>query len=193
MKVTQRIFTLLIVVALTFFHFHSAVAQAKDSTKKKDPLFELSFGNTLLFIPDSKINSIHAQTSVVLPTSALLFFAEIRPTKIIRFPIFFNLPTESKQFIVDGQLVNEKANVTFGGGTEFRVFKVNVNEKTRLDLEIGPLASFIVDKHSVVRVAPIIAARLRLMKGENFVMYIGGSFSFGIDAAGLLYGTGTMF
>jgi hypothetical protein len=193
MKMIKRISPLLIIIAFTFFHFPSAIAQAKDSTGKKDPLFELSFGNTLLFIPDSKVNSIQAQTSVVLPTSALLFFAEIRPTKIIRFPIFFNLPTESKQFIVDGQLVNEKANITFGGGTEFRIFKVNINEKTKLDFEIGPLASFIVDKHSVVRLAPILAARLRLMKGENFVMYVGGSFSFGIDAAGLLYGTGTMF
>jgi len=38
-----------------------------------------------------------------------------------------------------------------------------------------------------------MAARLRIMRGENFVMYIGTSYSFGINTWGVLYGTGTVF
>ena len=168
-------------------------AQTSDSLKIKDPLFEISFGNTILFIPDKLITTIQNQTSLVIPTSALLFFTELRPKKFLRFPFFFNLPTETKQFLVDGQLVYKKANPTFGAGLEMRIFKVSIDQKTKLDLEMGPLASCIVDRNNVFRLVPVIAGRLRLVRGENFVMYFGGSFSFGINAMGLLYGTGTMF
>ena len=192
MPLIRDIFPALLLFLLVAFSNLDSKCQTTDSTAK-DPLFEISFGNSLLFIPDSKIASIHAQSSVVLPTSALLFFMELRPKKILRVPLFFNLPTESKQFIVDGQLVNEKANPTFGAGAEFRLFKIKFNEKTALDMEIGPLASFIISSNNIIRVAPVVAGRLRLMRGDNFVMYIGSSFSFGIDAMGLLYGTGTMF
>lgn len=174
-------------------HFGTIFAQLKDSVKSKDPLFEISFGNTILFIPDKQLNTIQNQTSLVIPTSALLFFTELRPKKVLRFPFFFNLPTETKQFLVDGQLVYKKANPTFGGGIEFRVFKVSIDDKTKLDMEMGPLASCIVDKQNVFRFVPVLAGRLRLIRGENFVMYFGGSYSFGINAMGILYGTGTMF
>ncbi|MBK7668102.1 MAG: hypothetical protein IPJ32_12660 [Sphingobacteriaceae bacterium] len=73
------------------------------------------------------------------------------------------------------------------------MFQIKIDERSKLDFEIGPLASFIFDKNNVVKVAPIVAGRLRIRRGENFVMYFGGSYSFGIDALGLLYGTGTIF
>lgn len=176
-----------------FLYFGTFMSQVKDSVHSKDPLFEISFGNTILFIPDNQLTTIQNQTSLVIPTSALLFFTELRPKKLLRFPFFFNLPTESKQFLVDGQLVYKKANPTFGGGMEIRLFKASIDDKTKLDMEIGPLASCIVDRNNVFRFVPVIAGRLRLIRGENFVMYFGGSYSFGINAMGILYGTGTMF
>lgn len=182
-----------ILLIILFSFTYILPAQKNDSLTTKDPLFEISFGNTILFIPDNQINTIQNQTSLVIPTSALLFFTELRPTKFLRFPFFFNLPTESKQFLIDGQLVYKKANPTFGAGIEMRMFKVNIDQKTKLDMELGPLASCIVDRNNVFRFVPVIAGRLRLIRGENFVMYFGGSYSFGINAMGLLYGTGTMF
>ena len=62
----------------------------KDSiTKKKftKRYFELSIGQTLLFISDSKIASIKKAASVIVPTDAKLFFAELRPDKKIKIPI----------------------------------------------------------------------------------------------------------
>ena len=55
----------------------------QDSIKKKKAkrLFELSLGQTLLFISDSKLEKIKNTTAVIVPTSAKLFFAEFRPVK----------------------------------------------------------------------------------------------------------------
>lgn len=175
------------------FSFLFVAAQNKDSTTKHKDHFELSFGQSLLFISSNKQASLRDQSSVIVPTNAVLFFIELRPKKIIRIPVFFNLPTETKQYLVNGQIINERASPTFGAGVEFRLFKIKIDERSRLDFEIGPLASFIFDKNNVIKIAPLVAGRLRVMRGENFVMYLGGSYSLGINALGVLYGTGTVF
>jgi hypothetical protein len=180
-----------IIVLLVLFVFQIS-AQTKD-TLKKNSHFELSFGQSLLFISNSKQVNIRNESAIVVPTNSILFFIELRPQKIVRVPVFFNLPTETKQFLVNGQIVNERASPTFGAGFEFRLFKINIDERSKIDFEIGPLASFIFDKNNVIKVAPLVAGRLRIMRGENFVMYLGGSYSLGIDALGILYGTGTIF
>lgn len=184
----KKLFSLLFLLS-----FLISAAQSKDSTNKNNSHFELSFGQSLLFISSSKQTSLRDESAIVVPTNAVLFFVEFRPKKIIRVPVFFNLPTETKQFLVNGQLINERASPTFGSGIEFRLFKIKLDERSAIDFEIGPLASFIFDKNNVIKVAPLVAGRLRIMRGENFVMYLGGSYSLGIDALGILYGTGTIF
>jgi hypothetical protein len=37
------------------------------------------------------------------------------------------------------------------------------------------------------------AGRIRFIKNRDFVIYVGGSYSVGIDAVGLLFGTGYIF
>ena len=183
---------ILLILISFIFHVNFLPAQKLDSLLKKTH-FELSFGQSLLFISSSKQINLRNEEAVVVPTNSILFFIELRPQKIVRFPTFFNLPTETKQFLVNGQLINERASPTFGAGVEFRLFQIKIDERSKLDFEIGPLASFIFDRNNVVKVAPIVAGRIRIMRGENFVMYFGGSYSFGIDALGILYGTGTVF
>lgn len=177
---------------VSIFHFSKGSAESLDSLKKNQH-FEVSFGHSLLFISDNRVADIHTNAAVVVPTSALLLFAEIRPQKIIRIPVFFNLPTESKQFIVNDTLVNERASPTFGFGAEFKIAQIKIDDKSKIDFEAGPLMSFLIDEGGAIRIAPVVAGRVRVMRGENFVMYIGGSYSFGIDAAGILFGTGTIF
>lgn len=168
-------------------------AQEKDTLNKRKLHFELSFGNSLLFISSSKQTDLLTNSAVVVPTSALLLFTEFRPHKRLRIPVFCNFPTESKQFLVDGELVNEKASTTLGTGLQFKLFHLKVRGKPIIECEIGPLASFIIDTKNKVRIAPIVAGRLRIIRSENIVMYLGMSYSFGIDAIGILYGTGTIF
>ncbi len=178
----------------------NALTIEKDSTKlivKADSLFhkgifELSFGQSLLFISNSQLINIRNNAAIVIPTSAMLFFVELRPEKRIRIPVFFNLPTESKQFIVAGQIVNERASPTFGMGLEYRIMKAKVAAASHLELEVGPLASFLMTTKNSLRFAPIAAARVRLVR-NNFVMYVGTSYSIGINSWGILYGTGTVF
>ena len=124
---------------------------------------------------------------------AILFSAEFRPDKYIRIPIFFNIATESKQFLVNEQLVNEKASPTLGIGVMIKAFQLKIDDKSKLEFEIGPLASVLFDTKNNMRIAPIIAGRIKILRGENFIMYVGTSYSFGINALGLLYGTGTSF
>ena len=163
-----------------------------DSTKTAFKKFELSFGQSILFISNSKLDTIRSKTSIIVPTSAILFFTELRPSRTMRIPVFFNLPTESKQFLVNGQLVNEKANPSFGTGLEFRCFGFKIADQARLEMEAGPLGSFIFGK-GIFRFSPVLAGRIRLVKKEDFVIYMGSSYSPGIGSFGLLYGTGYIF
>lgn len=162
-------------------------------TTKRGSHFELSFGQNLLFISNSQQNSLLAEEALVLPTSSVLFFAEFRPQRVLRIPVFFNLATESKQYIVAGEIVNQKANPTFGTGLVFKVMQYNFDPKSKIEIEMGPLASVIFDNKSRVRLAPIFAMRVKICRGENFVMYLGGNYSLGVKAFGLMYGTGTVF
>jgi hypothetical protein len=191
-----------VLVLFCFLSVGNLFACDRDSTKLKfviadtsneKALFELSFGQSMLFIANSKSVNIRNTHAIVIPTSAFLFFAEFRPFKQFKIPVFFNLPTESKQFLIAGQLVNERASPTFGTGIECKVFKAKIDSRSSLDFEAGPLASFLLDVHGVIKFAPIAAARLRLMRGHNFIMYMGTSYSFGINSWGILYGTGTVF
>lgn len=164
----------------------------EDSTRKGDK-FEISFGQNLLFISNSKQINIRQQAAIVIPTSALLFLVELRPKKTLRIPIFLNIATESKQYIVDGQLVYERASPTFGTGMIFRLIEYNLDKKSKIDFEIGPLGSVLIDRNNDLRFAPVIASRFKICRGENFVMYFGVNYSIGINAFGILYGTGSNF
>jgi hypothetical protein len=183
---------------IIFIFYFTAVAltgsaQTTDSVKKNKQHFELSFGQSLLFISNTKLADIRNQASIIVPTNSILFFAEFWPEKKVKIPVFINLPTETKQYIVNGQIINEKASLTFGAGFEFEIFHIKIDERSKLDFEIGPLASVIFDNKNNITLAPIIAGRFRVKRGENFVMYFGLSYSVGINALGLLYGTGTVF
>lgn len=185
----MKSFLFLLTVYFIPFNLH---ANEKDSTKK-DSKFELSFGQSLLFISTSQQNNIRNQGDIVVPTNAILFFAELRPQKKLRIPVFVNVATETKQFLINNVLTNEKASPTFGTGLSWSVFRVPMGTDSNLDFEIGPLASFIFDRFNQIRVAPVIASRFRIMRGKYFSMYFGFSYSLGIDAFGILYGTGSLF
>lgn len=182
----------LLICLLFLFITISVKAQEEkpDSLGKK---FELSFGQSLLFLSYDKALAILNQEAVVIPTSSMLFLAELRPLKRIRIPVFFNLPTETKQFMINGQLMNERASPTFGAGVEVRLAKININPKTIIELEAGPLGSMLITEAKELRFIPIAAGRFRIVKDQSFSMYIGSSYSLGINAWGLLYGTGYIF
>ena len=174
----------------------SSFSRAADSTSTEtvyDPKFEFSFGQSLLFLTSSQEIDLLEKEAVVLPTSALLIFIEGRPYKKLRVPFFFNLPTESKQFIVNGVIVNERVNPSFGIGIEFQIFKVGLGKNSTIEWEMGPLLNFLLTRSGKVLSAPVAAGRVRIIKKRDFVMYIGPSYSFGIDSWGLIYGTGFLF
>jgi hypothetical protein len=180
------------VLFLLAFSFIECFAFNKDSLFKR-PHFELSFGQSLLFISNSQQVNIRKEEAVVIPTNAILFFAEFRPQHNWRIPVFFNLATETKQFVVNGQIISERASPTFGAGLTYRVFEYKIEPTSKIEFEAGPLLSVLVNKNNHLRLAPILAGRFRIMRGANFVMYAGLSYSLGINALGLLYGTGTIF
>lgn len=187
MKTVKLILIVICCLGATFSHASSA-----DSLQKKQH-FELSFGQSLLFISNSRQVNIHQQAAIVIPTSAILFLAEFRPQKVMRIPVFLNIATESKQFLVNGALVNERASPTLGSGLLFRAFKIKIDTTSRIEFECGALAGAFLDNNNKLLVSPILAGRFRICRGENFVMYLGTSYSVGINALGLLYGTGTIF
>lgn len=194
MKIVSRITVFFLLLFLLPLSASSRNARTEeDSTKNRlTKKFELSFGQSVLFISESKQDSIRSKTSIVVPTHAILFFAELRPSYKLRIPFFFNLPTQSKQFLINGVLVNEKTNPSFGAGLEYRLFKFRIADQARLEFEAGSLGSCIFGKN-LFRFSPVIAGRFRLVKKEDFVIYMGSSYSPGIGSFGLLYGTGYIF
>ena len=82
--------------------------------------------------------------------------------------------------------------MSLGSGLQFKLFQIKIDSKSKIECEAGPLASVVLDgKNSLV--VPIIAGRVKIMRGENFIMYIGGSYTFGINTIGMFYGTGSGF
>ena len=195
LKTLSLVFILCLLLSSTAKGQNEKELSPQDSIKKKKAkrLFELSLGQTLLFISDSKLEKIKNTTAVIVPTSAKLFFAEFRPVKKMKIPVFFNLPTETKQFIVDGEIINERASPTFGTGLQFRIFKLPLGVRSAIELEMGPLASFLLSEKNVIRFAPVAAGRFRFIKNEDFVIYFGGSYSAGINSFGVLFGIGYVF
>lgn len=186
----KNIFLLLFLVLLPLY----SGAQAKVDTLRHNPLFELSFGQNLLFLSKSRQTTILNNLDLVVPTSAVLFFAVLRPEKKWKFPVFFNLPTESAQFLQpNGTIRYQRSTPSFGTGIELRMLKFDIRENIRFELEAGPLLAFVTDFQNEFLPAPLLASRLRLKSGDNFVMYLGGSYTIGLDAFGLFYGTGFNF
>lgn len=73
----------------TLFLCSNLIAQRADFTEFKFRNFELSFGQSLLFISNSKQSNIINNEAILIPTSAILFSTEFRPDKLIRIPFFF--------------------------------------------------------------------------------------------------------
>ena len=161
-------------------------------TLKKNIHLELSFGASKLFIPNADESNLQNHDLSVIPTSAMLFYAEFFTHYKIRVPIFFNLPTETKKFLVNGQLINEDASSSFGTGLEFRMFRFKLDSKTLVEMEAGPLVSYIIEKPSGT-FAPLVAGRIKLLRSDSFVMYIGSSYTPFINVWGIFYGTGATF
>lgn len=182
----------IVLLSLYLTLFTDAVASRIDSLIRKHE-FELSIGQSLLFVSQDRQSSLLKQSSVVVPTNAVLFLAEFRADKKMRIPAFFNLPTETKQFVVNGQPVYERASPTIGSGLQFRIFKHQIDSMSKVEFEAGPLVSLLFDKNRKIRVAPVLAGRFRILRGNTFAMYVGVSYSIGINALGVLYGTGSLF
>ena len=101
----KNIKTLSLILLLVFISVNISTAQSSETEDKKRK-FELSFGQNILFISDSKIIDFKADNALVVPTSSVLLLTQFRPDHKWRIPVFFNLPIETKQFIVNGQSVS---------------------------------------------------------------------------------------
>jgi len=123
-------------------------SSAATDTLNSKSSFEVSFGQSLLFFSNSDLVNIRDKTNLVMPTSSMLFFAEFRCNKAIRIPTFFNLPTETKQFVdpLTKATVYEKPSPSIGTGLEYKLLQIKIDSKTKIEFEAGPLAAFILDK-----------------------------------------------
>ncbi len=180
-----------IVLSVFFLLLFSFVkAQDVDSIAHN---FELSFGQSTLFISNAYAQKLKALYNIVVPTNSMLFFVDFRPLKRLKVPVFFNLPTESKQYIVNGTLISEKAASTLGSGIEYNVIDFNIPYNSVVEINVAPMASFILRSNYQIAFAPLVSSRIRIVKDKNFIMYLGTSYSLGVNTWGLFYGTGYIF
>ena len=180
------------IVLSVFFLFLClfARAQAVDSIAHN---FELSFGQSTLFISNAYAQKLKTLYNIVVPTNSMLFFVDFRPLMRLKVPVFFNLPTESKQYIINGTLISEKAASTLGSGIEYRILDFNIPYNSVVEINVAPMASFILRSNYQIAFAPLVSSRIRIVKDKNFIMYLGTSYSLGVNTWGLFYGTGYIF
>jgi energy-converting hydrogenase Eha subunit E len=185
----------LVLIILFFFCFLPVLKpqQSKSDTSVINKKVEISFGQSLFFVSYNKSYTAYTQSAVVIPTTSILLFSVFRPIKKLHIPVFFNVPTESKQFLINGVLINERANPTFGAGVEYKLFDINLSSNAKIEYEMAALGSSLITKTNKFVFAPIAAARFRIVQNNSFVMYLGSSYSFGINAWGLIFGTGYVF
>jgi hypothetical protein len=191
MKFNKR--ALLLIIFIQLILITDVLAQDSTQTKKRMGHFELSFGQSLLFISSSDQVDLLTKSAIVVPTSSILLFAEFRTLNKIKIPVFCNIPVSAKQFIINNQIINEQASASYGTGVQFRIFNFEVLSKSIMEMELGPMLSLGNDQKGNMWAAPFLASRIRIRKGENFVMYIGATYAFGVNTSGLIYGTGTIF
>lgn len=182
--------TVYLFLPILYILHYTVYSQQNDSIASS---FELSFGQSTLFISNKKHNSIKSNFNIVIPTSSMLFFIEFRPLKKIKIPIALNLPTESKQYLVNGKLINEKAFPTLATGTEIKAFDFKIPFKAKIEINLGMLGSIIMRNNYQITFAPLITNRFSIIKNNSFIMYLGGSYSVGINTFGMFYGTGYVF
>ena len=149
---------------------------------------EVSFGQSLLFISNSKAIDLKNEAAIVVPTSSVLMFAEFRTMKKLRIPVFFNYPTETKQFLVDGVLINEKANPTLWTGLSTGLLKIKTNEETYFEIDAGAVVTATINIKDKLAVARVLVGRLRMIRNNSFTMYFGLSYTFGLNTTGMFYG-----
>ncbi|MEM1324633.1 MAG: hypothetical protein AAGI23_01705 [Bacteroidota bacterium] len=184
----------LFLLACLLIYAASTSAQSQDTISAiNNRLFELSFGQKILFISDSKVTEIRQDEAIVVPTSSVLLFAQFRPDKKLRIPVFFNLPIESKEFLVDGEIISERASPSLGTGLEYGLFEIPISNVAKLEFEVGYIYSVLFDENRKMRSSQLLLSRIRLQKGENLIMFLGGSYSLDVDSYGILFGTGTAF
>lgn len=191
MKFKKR--ALLLTLFIQLIVLTAALAQDTTQTNKRKGHFELSFGQSLLFISSSDQVDLLTKSAIVVPTSSILLFAEFRTLNKIKIPVFCNIPVSAKQFIINNQIINEQASASYGTGIQFRLFNFEVLSKSIMEMEFGPMFSVGNDQKGNLWAAPFLAGRIRIRKGENFVMYVGATYAFGVSTTGLIYGTGTIF
>jgi energy-converting hydrogenase Eha subunit E len=183
---------LLFIFAFCFLTIVKCQETKQDTTTVKKKV-EISFGQSLLFASYSKSLNVLTQAAIVIPTSSILIFAVFRPIKRLHIPLFCNIPTESKQYLINGVLTNERANPTIGTGVELKMFDVKLAAAAKIEFNIAALGTSLLTKTRKFVFAPMSAFRLRIVQNNNFVMYLGTSYSYGINTWGIIFGTGYIF
>jgi len=181
-------------ISFCFFLLFILNIKGQENTSDSIPSnFELSFGQTTLFISHDYATKLKKDLNLIVPTNSMLFFAEFRPFKKIKIPVFFNLPTESKQFIENGILVSQRASSTLGSGLEYKLVDFKIPYNSKIELDFATLGSVLFRENKELVFAPLLTSRVKIIKDQDFIMYIGSSYSIGVDTWGLFYGTGYIF
>jgi len=155
--------------------------------------FEVSFGQSMMFMNDTDRQDILDREKVAIPTSSALLLVDFIYSYKFSFPIFFNLPLTSQKFIVDGEETVESASPVFGFGLNYSLLQIDLKTNLTAILSSAILAGMAINKNKSYKVFPMIALELSLLKQDGFLMYLGVERTIGLDVIALFYGVGQRF
>lgn len=144
-----------------------------------------------MLIDELDRQDMRGSNHLVLPTTSALFIGERLWGERWSTIVGFNLPLETQEFIVDGQLVEEVAAKVMSVGQAVRFFSFAFTERSTLSIQFSVLASVIFGEP--VEVTPTTGMRVHLATDQGFSMYIGGLASYGLKGSVLLYGVSQRF
>ena len=191
-------FALIYVAPSEVFSQGQTSAKSDSTQNKKGSLFELSFGQNVSFISAARQDSIRTKNNIVVPPNAILFFVELRPAKKLRVPFFLNLQAKREEFVLKNIMgadstIRLSPSISYGTGLEYKLLSIPISKKSKVEFESGLLASFVVNKKQQLICGPVAAGRVRFLKNDDFVIYVGYNYALGINTWGLFYGTGYIF
>lgn len=175
------------------FSINLAYSYSIYSLNLEELSFEVSFGQSMMFMNDTDRQDILDREKVAIPTSSALLLVDFIYDYKFSFPFFLNLPLTSQKFLVDGKETVEKASTVFGVGVNYSLLQIDLKDNLTAIFSSAVLAGITINQNKSYKILPMLALELSLLKQDGFLMYLGAERTIGLDVIALFYGVGQRF
>jgi len=181
---------------LTFLAIVWAASAARaqgDRVLLDNPRFEFSFGSSQLYLFDDMENASSAESRSVLPAGAALLMAEYIYSENMHALFSFHLPTSTRKQVVDGKVEEDYVAPYLGVGPLWVPYVADFRTYARFSIQTSLLCGPVLRGGLDILPAAVLGSRFHLVSKNGTALYLGGSWTVGVQAFALVYGVGQRF